>query len=105
MYAYLSSKLALVAIPKKGHLNKEGKERQALAAFVHACNQHPGIESAINGLQHRGLKRVHLNGSDGFTRTVGGAVITANLMRLGSVLIEKQAKVEKERQPALRFSA
>ena len=105
MYAYLPSKLELATIPKKGRLNKEEKERQGSAALVHARNQHPGIESAINGLQHRGLKRVLSYGSDGFARTVGAAVITANLIRLGSVLAKKQAKAIKERQLALSLAA
>ena len=74
VYAYLRSKLELVAIPKNGSLNKEEKEPQGSAAFVHARNQHPGTASAINGLQHRGLKRVPSYGSDGFARTVGSAV-------------------------------
>ena len=63
------------------------------------------LESANNGLQHRGLKRVLSYGSDGFSRTVGAAVITANRMLLGSVLIKKQFKLDKERQLALRFAA
>ena len=81
VYAYLSSKLAPAAIPTKGCLNKEEKERQGSAAFAHARNQHAGIESAINGLQHGGLKRVLSCGSEGFARTISAAVISANLIR------------------------
>ena len=55
------------------------------------------LESANNGLQHRGLKRVRSYGSDGFTRTAGAMVITANRMLLGSVLIKKEFKLDKER--------
>ena len=74
MNAYLPSKLELAAIPKNGSLNKEEKEPQESAAFVHSRNQHAGTASAINGLQHRGLKRVLSYGSDGFARAVGATV-------------------------------
>ena len=90
--SYLFSNLEIAAIPKKGRLYKEKKERQGSAAFVHARNQHPGIESAINALQHRVLSY----GSEGFARTVGASAITANLMRLGSVPVKKQVKADKD---------
>ena len=81
VYAYLSSNLALAAIPPKGCLNKEEKERQGSAAFAHAGNRHAGIESTINGLQHGGLKRALSCGSEGFARTISAAVFSANLIR------------------------
>ena len=85
-------------------LTKKRKNDPGATAFVYASNQHPGIESAVDALHQRGLKRVLSYGSDGFARKIGAVAITANLMRMGSVLIKKQVKADLERQLALRFA-
>ncbi len=52
--------------------------------------RHPAVESAINGLEHRGLNRVRTHGAEGFARTVALAVLAANLHRLGLLLVRKR---------------
>ena len=53
---------------------------------------HPAIESAINGLEHRGLDRVRSHGADGFARTVALSVLAANLHRIGLILQKRERK-------------
>ena len=57
------------------------REREDAESFVAARRAHPAIESAINGLEHRGLDRVRSHGADGFARTVALSVLAANLHR------------------------
>ena len=57
-----------------------------------ARRAHPAIESAINGLEHRGLDRVRSHGADGFARTVALSVLAANLHRIGSILQKRERK-------------
>ena len=52
----------------------------------------PAIESAINGLEHRGLDRVRNHGADGFARAVSLSVLAANLHRLGLLLRRRERK-------------
>lgn len=44
-------------LPKKGRLSKADRDRETSEAFVGARYQHAAVESCINALQHRGLKR------------------------------------------------
>ena len=80
------------ALPGSGYLSKANREREAEESFVSARRAHPAIESAINGLEHRGLDRVRSHGADGFARTVALSVLAANLHRIGSLLQKRERK-------------
>ena len=60
--------------------------------FAAARRAHLAIESAINGLEHRGLDRVRSHGADGFARTVALSVLAANLHRIALLLQKRERK-------------
>ena len=94
----LDALLDVNALPGRGRLSKANREREEEAAFAAARRVHPGIESAINGLEHRGLDRVRSHGPDGFARAVSLSVLAANLHRIGLIL----QKRERKRRPLQR---
>lgn len=49
-------------LPKKGKLGKKDKQRQGAEEFKEARKQHPAVESAINGLNHKGCDKVRVHG-------------------------------------------
>ena len=53
---------ALNVMPKKGGRNQADQARERAPAFVQARRRHPGIESAINHLNHCGLDRIRTHG-------------------------------------------
>ena len=79
----LDALLDLNVLPTKGYLSRADRERETEEPFAAARRAHPAIESAINGLEHRGLDRVRSHGADGFARTVALSVLAANLHRSG----------------------
>jgi hypothetical protein len=91
----LDALLDVNALPGSGYLSKANREREAEASFVSARRAHPAIESAINGLEHRGLDRVRSHGADGFARTVALSVLAANLHRIGLILQKRERKQRK----------
>ena len=93
----LDALLDLNVLPRKGYLSRADREREAEELFAAARRAHPAIESAINGLEHRGLDRVRSHGADGFARTVALSVLAANLHRIGLLL---QKRERKRRRPA-----
>lgn len=95
----LGELLDLAALPKKGYLSAADRERETEEAFAAARRVHPAIESAINGLEHRGLDRVRSRGRDGFERTVALSVLAANLHRLGRLLRQLERR-RRLRRPA-----
>ena len=84
--------LDLNALPKKGRRNAAEQAREEGEAFVAARRQHPGVESAINHLEHCGLDRVHTHGAVGFERSVALSIVSANLKRLGQRLQVRERK-------------
>ena len=82
----LDGVLALNVMPKKGGRNQADQARERAPAFVQARRRHPGIESAINHLNHCGLDRIRTHGLVGFERTVALGVVAANIHRLGQVV-------------------
>ena len=80
------------ALPSSGYLSKANRERESEESFVSARRAHPAIESAINGLEHRGLDRVRSQGADGFARAVALSVLAANLHRIGLLLQKRERK-------------
>ena len=87
----LDELLALSVLPKRGRLSASDRVREHDPDFIAARKQHPAIESAINNLNHRGLALVRTHGKDGFDRSVGLAVVAANVHRLGQIL-KRQAR-------------
>ena len=88
----LDGLLDVNALPGKGYLSKANREREAEEPFVAARRAHPAVESAINGLEHRGLDRVRSHGADGFARTVALSMLAANLHRIGLLLQKRERK-------------
>ena len=76
-------------LPKKGYLNKAGREREQGEEFAAMRRQHPAVESAINNLEHRGLDRVLAYGAEGFARVVALSVVALNIHRIGLLLRRK----------------
>ena len=93
----LDKLLDLNALPKKGHLNGEDKNRESESSFKEARRLHPGIESAINHLEHHGMSRIRSHGRDGFERAVALATLASNFHRLGMHI-----RAELRRRPAGR---
>ena len=89
---HLDALLDVNALPGKGYLSKANREREVEESFVAARRAHPAIESAINGLEHRGLDRVRSHGAEGFARTVALSVLAANLHRIGLILQKRERK-------------
>ena len=88
----LDALLDVNALPGSGYLSKANRERESEAPFVSARRAHPAIESAINGLEHRGLDRVRSHGADGFARAVALSVLATNLHRIGLLLQKRERK-------------
>ena len=97
----LAELLDTVTMPKKGRLTTADRVLQAEPEFVRARRQHPAIESAINKLEQNGLDRVRTRGAAGFERTVALSILSANLHRLGMLLLGRQRK----RRTRLRLAA
>ena len=73
--AILDELLGVNALPKKGYLGKVDRERESEREFAAMRKKHPGVESCINNLGHRGLDLVRAHGADGFARAVSLSVI------------------------------
>ena len=78
-------------MPKKGYLSKVNREREQGKRFKAMRGKHPGVESAINNLEHRGLDRVRSKGKSGFARSVALSVLALNIHRIGLLLRRKAA--------------
>ena len=85
----LDAMLEVNALPKKSGLSAADRVREAAPDFAAARRRHPGVESAIIGLEHRGLGRVRVRGRDRFELAVGLSVIAANIHRIGRILRER----------------
>ena len=88
----LDTLLDVAALPQKGRLSKADRAREEDESFSAARRVLPPIESAITGLEHRGLDRVRNHGADGFARAVALSVLAANLHRLGRPLQRRERK-------------
>ncbi len=77
----LDELLDLNVMPKPGYRNAKQRERESHPDFIKARQQHPAIESAINNLQQRGMGLIRTHGKEGFDRSVGLAVLAANIHR------------------------
>ena len=82
-------------MPKKGYLSKVNREREQGKRFKAMRGKHPGVESAINNLEHRGLDRVRSKGKSGFARSVALSVLALNVHRIGLLLRRKAASIQR----------
>ncbi len=69
------------ALPRKGLLGREERERAADRDFAAARKAHPAAEPAISCLEHHGPDRMRTHVADGFERTVALSVPGASLHR------------------------
>ena len=99
--AELDELLEMNAMPKKGKLTKAEKTRRQDPAFQRARQRHPGVESAMNNLNHRGLDLVREPSVEGYERVVATSILAANIHRLGAIIRERQHRKEKRRQHKL----
>ncbi len=98
--------LNVVALPRKGKLSKQNKELQSSDEWREAKQGHSAIESCINGLQVSALDKCPDKGKKNFDLYVAMAVVSRNLHRLGSILIEKDRKKQKRlRRQSLKIAA
>ncbi len=97
----LDQLLDVTAMPKAGNMTKAERTRQPVAEFKEARRRHPGMESAINNLNQRGLDRVRVVSKEEFERVVGTAVVAANIQRIGALERERDRKREKRRRQRL----
>jgi hypothetical protein len=79
-----------VIMPKRGKLNRSEQERESQKTFCALRNQHQGIESDINCLEHHGLNRCPDKGLHGFERYIGFGVLAYNLHKIGARLLARQ---------------
>lgn len=87
---FLSDKVDLLVLPKKGKRNKKETAEEHHPKFKEYRNRHSAVESNINELEHRGLDRCPDRGFAHFKRYVGIAVCAYNLKKIGKQLIENQ---------------
>ena len=102
--AELDRLLDLNVMPKKGKWSKADRARETAPEFAAARRKHPGVESAVNNLNHRGLDRIRTHGVEGFVRTVALGVVAANVHRLGQI-VKKQARQSERWHRARRRKA
>ena len=102
--AELDRLLDLNVLPKKGRWSKADRVRETAPAYAAARRKHPGIESAINNLNHRGLDKIRTHGEEGFVRTVALGVVAANVHRLGQI-VKKRARQHERWHGARRRKA
>lgn len=83
----------IVAVPCVPIPGVQGADQHANVEFRRARQNHPGVESAINGLQAgNGLKRCRDRTEPGYERYVGLGVLGRNLHVLGKVLLGREAR-------------
>ena len=86
----LDQLLDVTAMPKAGNMTKAERTRQPVAEFKEARRRHPGMESAMNNLNQRGLDRVRVVSKEEFERVVGTAVVAANIQCIGALERERE---------------
>jgi len=90
-----------VIMPKKGRRTQADQVRETQQTFRRLRQQHSGIESDINALEHHGLNRCPDKGWSGFQRYVGLGILAYNLHKIGHRLLEH----DRRRTPPLKQAA
>jgi transposase, IS5 family len=94
----LSEKLDVVALKRKGRLSQQAQEIEQSEEFLKARHKHSAVESAINALEVHGLDMCPDHGIDGFKRYVALAIVARNIHRIGTILKNREQKIEARRQ-------
>lgn len=90
----LSNKLDVAALKRKGRLPQQAREIEKSEEFLKAKHKHSAVESAINALEVHGLDVCPDNGIDGFKRYVALAMVARNLHRIGTILANREQKID-----------
>ena len=90
-----------VIMPKKGRHSQADQARETQKTFRRLRQQHSGIESDINALEHHGLNRCPDKGWSGFQRYVGFGILAYNLHKIGHRLLAH----DRRHQPRLQQAA
>jgi hypothetical protein len=96
----LEKMVPVLVMPKKGTLTKKDQIEEGKKQFKMLRNKHSAVESNINQLEHNGLDRCPDRGLDAFERYTALGVLSYNIHRVGTELMEqkrKQAKAQKAR--------
>ena len=88
--------VGLPVMPKKGRLSQAEQERESGKEFKTLKRKHSAVESNINQLESNGLNRCPDKGLEGFKRYAAYGVLSYNLHRLGSLLLEAERKRERK---------
>jgi len=92
-------------MPKKGKKNQATTGRGVNKRIQKLRNEHSGVESNINSLEHHGLNRCPDKGKKGLYQIRSKSVLAYNIHRFGMVLINQQEKqhLKKLRKSCLRI--
>lgn len=91
----LEKTFKIVVLPKPGRKSQLELVQEENEAYQKVKRAHSGVEGNINQLEHHGLGICRDKGIEGFKRHVAYGVLSYNLHRLGSMLIEAERKEAK----------
>jgi transposase, IS5 family len=94
----LSEKLEVVALKRKGRLSQQARAIEQSEEFLKARHKHSAVESAINALEVHGLNRCPDHGIHGFKRYVALAIAARNIHRIGTIIRNREQKIEERRR-------
>ena len=94
----LQEHLEFVALPRKGKLSQQAREREESEEFIKARRAHSAVESAINALEVHGLDMCPDHGINGFKRYVALAVVARNIHRIGAILWKQEQEREQKKK-------
>lgn len=84
-----------VVLPKPGRKSQLELAQEENEDYQKVKRAHSGVEGNINQLEQNGLDICRDKGIDGFKRYVAYGILSYNLHRLGSMLIQAERKEEK----------
>jgi hypothetical protein len=88
----LAEVVAHPCVPVRGAKQEARQQAEATIEFREGRKRHPGVESAIHGLEvGNGLDRCRDRTKPGYERYVGLGILGRNLHVLGKVVLRRQA--------------
>ena len=89
----LAEVVAHPCVPVRGAKQEARQQAEATIEFREGRKRHPGVESAIHGLEDgNGLDRCRDRTKPGYERYVGLGILGRNLHVLGKVVLRRQAE-------------
>ncbi|MEM6699088.1 MAG: hypothetical protein AAF599_11870 [Bacteroidota bacterium] len=85
----------IVVLPKPGRKSQLELAQEENEDYQKVKRAHSGVEGNINQLEQNGLDICRDKGIEGFKRYVAYGILSYNLHRLGSMLIEAERKEAK----------